>query len=45
MFVYLDEHCTKYVKVAFSPPNSLDMNVLDFGIWGDLEARAWENNP
>ena len=31
--------------VAFSPPNSLDMNILDFGIWGDLEARAWENNP
>ena len=21
------------------------MNVLDFGIWGALEARVWKNNP
>ena len=24
------------------PPNSCDLNPLDFAIWGDLERRMWD---
>ena len=42
LIAYLDGHCTEYVKTEFWPPNSPKMNVLDFGIWSEVKARAWE---
>ena len=41
----------KGFKVNFQPPNSPDLNVLDFGVWRGLQAevdklhRAKKNNP
>mmetsp|Transcript_5243 Transcript_5243/g.9559 ORF Transcript_5243/g.9559 Transcript_5243/m.9559 type:complete len:186 (+) Transcript_5243:64-621(+) len=41
----------KGFKVNFQPPNSPDLNVLDFGVWRGLQAevdklhRAKRNNP
>ena len=42
---YLDENCPQYVKLEFWPPNSPDLNVLDFAVWGDFESKIWKSKP
>ena len=42
---YLNEKCPAYVKPNYWPPNSPDLNVLDFIIWGDFEKKVWKNKP
>ena len=42
---YLDENCPRYIKPDFWPPNSPDLNVLDFAVWGDFESKVWKNKP
>ena len=42
---YLNENCPAYVKPDHQPPNSPDLNVLDFGIWSDFEKKVWKNKP
>ena len=27
------------------PPNSPDLNVLDFSVWGDFESKVWKHKP
>ena len=34
---YLNENCPAYVKPGYWYPNSPDLNVLDFVIWGNFE--------
>ena len=42
---YLDEECPCYVKPHFWPPNSPDLNVLDFSALGDFESKVWKHKP
>ena len=41
---YLEEHCCKFLRQEFWPPNSLDLNPYDYAIWGTLEANIWKHN-
>ena len=41
---YLEEHCCKFLKPDFWPPNNPDLNPCDYVIWGTLEAKIWKNN-
>ena len=34
-----------YVKPVHWPPNSPDLNVLDFTIWSNFEKKVWKNKP
>ena len=41
---YLEEHCYKYLKPDFWPPNSPDLSPCDYAIQGTLEAKVWKHN-
>ena len=41
----MNENCSAYVKPDHWPPNSPNLNVLDFAIWGDFEKKVWKNKP
>ena len=41
---YLEEHCCKFLKPDFWPPDSPDLNPCDYAIWGTLEAKIWKHN-
>ena len=41
---HLEEHCCKFLKSDFWPPNSRDLNPCDYAIWGALEAKIWKHN-
>ena len=43
-FAYLEEHCRKFLKPDFWPPNSPGINPWDYAIWGTLEAKIWKHN-
>ena len=34
-----------YVKPDHSPPNSPNLNVLDFAIWSNFEKKVWKSKP
>ena len=41
---YLDENCPAYIPPDHWPPHSPYLNILDFGIWSDLEVRVWKHH-
>ena len=42
---YFNKNCPEYVKPDHWPPNTPNLNVLDFAIWGDVERKVWKNKP
>ena len=40
---YLNENCPAYVKPDHWPPNSPDLNALNFAVWGRFEKKVWKN--
>ena len=42
---YLNGNYPVYVKPDHWPPNSPDLNVLDFFTWGGFEKKVWKNKP
>ena len=41
----MDENWPAYVKPDHWPPNSPDLNDLEFAIWDDFEKKVWKNKP
>ena len=41
---YLNENCPAYVKPDHWPPNSPDLNALNFAVWGRFEKKFGKTN-
>lgn len=40
---YLQENCPDFIEPNMWPPNSPELNPVDYNIWGTLEGRVYEN--
>ena len=42
--MYLRNHCSSLLEPNYWPPNSPDLNVLDYCVWGAIEDKVWQND-